>query len=75
VLRRRGVQESGTPFRAPLAGAIPILALAVIVWLLKSLTPNEWKAVLVVVGLAIVVYGVTLPSRRATAAARAGTPA
>jgi hypothetical protein len=51
------------------------LALVVIVWLLKSLTANEWKAVLVAVGLAVILYGVSLPSRRATAAARAGTPA
>ncbi|HEY7394933.1 MAG TPA: amino acid permease [Gemmatimonadaceae bacterium] len=75
VLRRRGVQESGTPFRAPFAGVVPILALLVIVWLLKSLTANEWKAVLVAVGLAVVLYGASLPSRRASAAARAGTPA
>src|SRR5262249_48372428 len=34
MLRRRGVHESGTPFRAPLAGVVPILALAAIVWLL-----------------------------------------
>src|SRR5262249_26154609 len=75
VLRRRGVQESGTPFRAPFGGGIPILTLAVIVWLLTSLTFGEWKAIGIVVGVAIIVYGVSLPSRRATAAARAGTPA
>jgi len=75
VLRRRGVQESGTPFRAPLAGGIPILALAVIVWLLTSLTVSEWKAIAIVIGAALVVYGASLPSRRAAAVARAGTTA
>ena len=75
VLRQRGVQQSGTPFRAPFAGSIPILALAVIVWLLKSLKADEWKAMFVVIGVAFVVYGASLPSRRAAADARAGTTA
>jgi amino acid transporter len=64
-LRRRGVQESGTPFRAPLAGVIPVLALLVIGWLLMSLTAGEWKSLLVVIVAAIVVYVLSLPSRRA----------
>jgi amino acid transporter len=68
-LRRRGVQESGTPFRAPLAGVIPILALLVIVWLLKSLTADEWKSMLFVIAAAVVVYVLSLPSRRAGRAA------
>src|SRR6185503_597843 len=38
VLRQRGVQESGVPFRVPLAGVIPVLAFLVICWMLKSLT-------------------------------------
>lgn len=75
VLRARGVQESGTPFRAPLGGVIPILALLVIVWLLWSLTSSEWKSVLIVIAVAAVVYGLSLPSRRAAAAARAGNAA
>jgi basic amino acid/polyamine antiporter, APA family len=74
-LRRRGVRESGTPFRVPLAGAVPLLAIAAIVWLLKSLTGNEWKALLVVIVVAIVIYGASLPSRRATVAASAETAA
>jgi amino acid transporter len=72
-LRRRGVQESGTPFRVPFAGVVPLLAVAAIVWLLKSLTADEWKALLVVVGVAIVIYAASLPSRRAATAARAET--
>jgi basic amino acid/polyamine antiporter, APA family len=66
VLRQRDVHEAGsTPFRPPLAGAIPILAFVVIAWLLASLTSDEWKAMLVVLGVAIVVYAASLPSRRA----------
>jgi amino acid transporter len=75
VLRQRGVQQSGTPFRAPFAGSIPIFALVVIAWLLKSLKLEEWTGMLGVIGVAVVVYVASLPSRRAAAAARAGTTA
>lgn len=75
VLRRRGVQESGTPFRAPFAGVIPVLALVVIGWLLKSLTRDEWKSVLVVLGIGVVVYAASVPSRRAMRASNQGAPA
>jgi APA family basic amino acid/polyamine antiporter len=67
-LRRRGVQESGTPFRVPFAAAVPVLAVLVIAWLLTSLTASEWKGLLAVVGAAIVVYMLSLPSRRAATA-------
>ncbi len=63
-LRRRGIQESGTPFRVPFSGLVPVLALAVIVWLLTSLAASEWKALLVVLGVAIVVYVGSLSYRR-----------
>jgi APA family basic amino acid/polyamine antiporter len=66
VLRQRDVHEEGsTPFRPPLAGAIPIFALVIIAWLLASLKAEEWKAMLVLLGVAIVVYAASLPSRRA----------
>jgi basic amino acid/polyamine antiporter, APA family len=66
VLRQRNVHEEGsTPFRPPLAGAIPIFALVIIAWLLASLTANEWKAMLVLLAVAIVAYAASLPSRRA----------
>ncbi len=64
-LRRRGVQESGTPFRVPFAAAIPVLAVLVIAWLLASLTSAEWRALLVVVGVAVIVYLSSRASRRA----------
>jgi hypothetical protein len=46
---------------------VPLLALGVIGWLLTSLTPNEWRALVVVVGVAIVLYFASYPSRRAAA--------
>jgi amino acid transporter len=72
-LRRRKVQEDGTPFRVPFAAAIPILAFLIIIWLLTSLTADEWRALLVVVAVAIVVYATSLPSRRAAEPAGAGS--
>lgn len=72
-LRRLGIQQSGPPFRLPFAGVIPVLAVLVIAWLLASLSPGEWKALLLVVGVAVVVYATSLQSRRASATAE--TPA
>lgn len=69
VLRRRDVRDVGAPFRAPFSGIVPVLAIAVIGWLLASLSEDEWKAVLVVLVVAIVVYAASLPSRRARHAA------
>ena len=48
-----------------------MLALAVIAWLLTSLSADEWKALLVVVGVAIVVYAASMSSRAHGALARA----
>jgi amino acid transporter len=63
-LRRRNVQEGGTPFRAPFASVIPVLAVAIIVWLLTSLSTDEWKALLAVIGVALIVFVSSLSSRR-----------
>lgn len=67
-LRRRGVRESGAPFRVPMSAAVPVLAFAIIAWLLTSLSRDEWKALLVVLGVAIVVYLGSMPTRRAATA-------
>jgi len=69
MLRRRGIEEGGTPFRIPFSGVVPVLAIAVIVALLTSLDADAWRACLVVVGVAVVVYVTSLPSRRAAHAA------
>ena len=64
-LRRRGIQQSETPFRAPFASVIPILAIAVIVWMMTSLSRDEWMSLLAVVGIAAVVFAASRPSRHA----------
>jgi APA family basic amino acid/polyamine antiporter len=40
-LQRRDVQAGGTPFRLPGGPVVPMLAAAVIVWLLSNATPRE----------------------------------
>jgi amino acid transporter len=63
-LRRKGVQESGTPFRVPFASVVPVLAFLAIAWLMTSLSADEWKALLVVIGVAVIVYASSMSSRR-----------
>jgi len=70
-LRRRNVRTEQTPFRAPLAGLVPVLAFAVIAWILSSLTAGEWKAMAIVFGVGVLIFFVSLPSRRATTAENA----
>jgi hypothetical protein len=50
-----------------------VLAVLVSAWLLTSLSADEWKALLVVFGVAVFVYVTSLPSRRAAAPAQAGS--
>jgi APA family basic amino acid/polyamine antiporter len=63
-LRRRGINETGTPFRIPFSSAVPVFAVAVIVWFLTSLAADAWRALLLVVGVALVIYVSSLPARR-----------
>jgi amino acid transporter len=77
VLRRI---ESGTArsdelaFRAPLGGAVPVLALAAIIWLLTSLTRMEWLSLAAIAAVASVIYAGSWRARRITrAAAEAAT--
>lgn len=65
-LRRRGVTTDGAaPFRVPLAPVIPWLALAVIAFMLLSVTLKEWAWVLGVLALAALVFFATAGSRAA----------
>jgi amino acid transporter len=63
-LRRRDVRAGGTPFRVPLAGVVPALAILVIVGLLTSVQPKEWGVVAAVVVAATLLFLLTR-SRRA----------
>ena len=66
-LRQLGVQGGSTPFRVPGGAAVPLLALAVIAWLLTGLSPREWGAIGLVMVLAAVLYAVTYGRRRVAA--------
>lgn len=65
-LRRRGVSTGGgTPFRVPLAPVVPWLALAVIAFMLYSVTLREWAMVGLVLVIAAAIFQVTKASRAA----------
>ena len=72
VLRRleaSGVRSAETAFRAPLGGAVPVLALAAIAWLLTSLTRMEWASLGAIAVVAAVVYIGSSRTRRVMRAA------
>ncbi len=59
-LRRRNVEAGGIPFRIPGGPVVPILAVAVIVWILSNATLKEFSmvgAVLVVASVLFVIAG------------------
>ena len=66
-LRQLGVQGGSTPFRVPGGAVVPVLALAVIAWLLTGLSSREWGAIGIVLVLAAVLYAVTYGRRRVAA--------
>jgi amino acid transporter len=67
-LRRRDVRAGGIPFRVPGGGIVPILSCAMIVGLLSSITLPEWRVLVVVLGVASLLF-VATRRRRATIAA------
>jgi len=67
-LRRRDVRAGGIPFRVPGAAIVPVLSCAMIVGLLSSITPGEWRILVLVLALASVVFVVTRRRRAAVAA-------
>jgi basic amino acid/polyamine antiporter, APA family len=79
VLRRREAAQGGTAanadrdaagaFRAPLGGAVPVLALAAIGWLFTSLTRSEWLSLFAIAVIAAVIYVASARARRVVPAA------
>jgi amino acid transporter len=63
-LRRLHIEQNGRPFRIPLAAIVPLLAFAIIVWLLTSLTITEWKWLIVIVVVSALIYAATFAARR-----------
>jgi L-asparagine transporter-like permease len=55
-LQRRAVRADGTPFRLPAGPAIPLLAAAVILWLLSNATGRELAVEAAVVAVASLFY-------------------
>jgi amino acid transporter len=64
-----GARTDDAGFRAPLGGAIPVLALASIVWLLTSLTRMEWLSLAAIAAVASVIYAASSRARRVLRAA------
>jgi APA family basic amino acid/polyamine antiporter len=62
-LRQMGIEGEGTGFRVPLAGVVPWLTCAVIVWLLTGLKRDEWLGFGACVAAGTLVYLVTRSAR------------
>jgi amino acid transporter len=67
-LRRRDVRAGGIPFRVPGGGVVPLLSCAMIIGLLSSITLPEWRVLVLVIGVASVLFAVTRRRREALAA-------
>ncbi|MDQ6887295.1 MAG: APC family permease [Gemmatimonadota bacterium] len=65
-LQRRDVRAGGIPFRVPGAGVIPLLAVAVILWILSHATLREFAVVGAVLAAGSLLFMLTL-GRRARA--------
>lgn len=66
ALRRRetGQRAAVAAFRAPLGGAVPVLALISIGWLLTSLSRSEWASLAALALVAALVYAASAKARR-----------
>jgi basic amino acid/polyamine antiporter, APA family len=70
VLRRRDVRYDGaTPFRVPGGALVPVMTVALIGWLLTSITQTEWAAMVATLSVASIFYAV-----RSRLAARGALP-
>ena len=59
VLRRKDVRGDGVPFRAPGGALVPLLACAVIIWLLTSASATEFGIVAAVLTVGSVAWRIT----------------
>jgi predicted CoA-binding protein len=69
-LRRRDVRMGGTPFVVPGGPIVPLLAIAVILWLLSQATRHEFAVEAIVVAFAAVIYRIGNQRRTTRVAAR-----
>jgi amino acid transporter len=63
-LRRRGVRGGGVPFEVPGVSVAPLLACAVIAWMLTGIRAAEWAAMGVALLVASAAYVVVTRRRR-----------
>jgi len=57
LLRKQGIQhEGGIPFRVPGGPVVPVLTVALIAWLLSSITAEEWGAMLITLVAATIMF-------------------
>jgi amino acid transporter len=74
-LRRMNVRQTdGTPFRIPGGAIAPVLASVAILFLLSSVTVQEWKVLVAVIAAASVLYSVSTLRRSGDAATVGGKP-
>jgi amino acid transporter len=65
MLRRRGIrQEGAVPFAVPGGPIIPFITIALIAWLLTSITQSEWVVLLATLGVATGFFVVATRVRR-----------
>jgi hypothetical protein len=55
-LQRRDVRAGGTPFAVPAGPTVPLLAAAVILWLLSNATRREFTIEALVIAVAALLY-------------------
>jgi APA family basic amino acid/polyamine antiporter len=64
-LQQRGIAERGAPFRLPGGALIPLVAAAIMIAILFTLPPAEWRAIAISLGALVLVYaGLRLMRRR-----------
>lgn len=57
MLRKRGIRQDGAvPFEVPGGPIIPIITVALIAWLLTSITSGEWTVLIATLAVATVVF-------------------
>lgn len=63
-LQQRDVASGGAPFRLPGGALIPLLSLALLVWVLTTLKAEEWTAIGIALAVIGVVYALLAARRR-----------
>jgi amino acid transporter len=57
-LRAKAVAQAGAPFRIPGGAIVPLLATALMIWILSTLSLKEWLSTAALIILSALIYGV-----------------